>query len=411
MKTRLFTMLLVLVLGVFTGSPLVKTVSAQDTWEQPELIACIEIDAQQLSAEAEPNDRFSQANPIAPSGTVSGAIDPLRDHDWYRLTVESAGELRVFVTNVAPDMEIVVQLWNANYDLLVGWQGPPRPGADTDLIFDLPGPGTYYLEVAESRDDVASAQPYSLQTTFTPAADPGEPNNRFADPTSLTPGSPIQATIFPTRDHDWYSFQVPGRSQVRVLITQVPQDMEMVFQVWNANKDLLLSWQGPPRPGADTDITFDLPGAGTYYLEVAESRDDGRSTQPYTLQITVVPAVDAGEDNDIFMNAQPLQLSQEVQGSILPPRDHDWYQLEIPAPGTLNVSITYNPPELDMVCQVWNADKRVVCGWQGAPRLGADAEIACALEEPGIYYLEVADGRDDASSPEAYHLVATVSSP
>jgi hypothetical protein len=362
-----------------------------------------------VGADTEPNDRFSTANHIAASGSVPGSIDPVGDHDWYMFSVDSEGELALVFSGVAEDAEIVARGFNANKDILLNWQRPPRPGGETDFIFDLPEAGTYYLEVAESSDNAAS--PYNLQATFTATPDPGERNATFADATPLTPGSPFQGYMMPTGDHDWYSFDVDGRAQVQVLITDVAPELEMVFRLFDANKDLLLNWQRPARPGGDTDVTFDVPRAGRYYLELAESNDNGRSTQAYTLLVEPTLATDATEDNDMFMKAQPITLGAPVVASILPRGDHDWYRLENIGPGTLGVSIVNNPAELNVVARVFNGEKDVVCNWQSPPREGGDTLFPCELKETGTYYIEVADGNDDRSSPAAYNLTASTGTP
>lgn len=39
--------------------------------------------------ESEPNDTFDQANPFGIPGTISGSINPMRDHDFYSLTTQA----------------------------------------------------------------------------------------------------------------------------------------------------------------------------------------------------------------------------------------------------------------------------------------------------------------------------------
>ena len=362
-----------------------------------------------VGADTEPNDRFSTANQIAPTGSVSGAIDPAGDHDWYALTVDSEGELSLLFTGVAEEADISIRIWNGNKDVIMNWAGPPRAGGDTDVIFDLPTAGTYYIEVVDGGDNLAS--PYSLQATFTATPDPGEPNAYFAEATPLTLGAPAQAYLLPAGDHDWYSFDVEGRAQVHVLISNVAEEMDMSFRAWNADKDVLLNWQGPPRAGADTDITFDVPKAGRYYLEVVDGGDNGRSPQAYSMLVEATLAADATEDNGMFMTAQPISMGAAVTGSILPAGDHDWYRLDSLAPGTLGVSIANNPENLDMSARVFNGDKDVVCNWQGPPRAGADTVFECDLGEAGNYYIEVVDGGDNASSPAPYTLTAGAGAP
>ena len=366
--------------------------------------------ASPVSVEVEPNNHFGQPNLIAPSGVVTGTIDPLKDADWYEIVVDRGGEAHVRITDMAPELDIVFRVWNADKDVIRDWQSPSEKGGDVDTFVDLPGPGKYVLEVRDSYDDASSTQPYRLHTEFTPIIDSGEPNDSFGTAAPLNPGSPLQANILPRRDHDWYKIEATGRSELQVLITNVDPEMDIVFRVWNANKEVILDWQAPLRKGADTEAIVDFPHAGMYYLEVADSHDDQRSAQPYNLQTTLTPMVDAGEQNDTFGSADPLQVGQAVQGTILPRRDHDWYKIEVPGRAEIQVLITNVAPELDIVFRVWNADKEVILDWQAPLRKGADTEATVDFPHAGTYYLELADSHDDQRSAQPY-IVQTIFTP
>ncbi len=121
-------------------------------------------------------------------------------------------------------------------------------------------------------------------------------------------------------------------------------------------------------------------------------------TAPYTLSFDISPAVDPLENNDRYADALPIAAGAEVTDSIFPQNDTDWYQLTVPTPGTLQVSITDYPSELDMVARVYNADKALVCDWQGPPRAGEDTNFTCELGEAGPHYIEVADSYHNAWS-------------
>ena len=122
----------------------------------------------------------------------------------------------------------------------------------------------------------------------------------------------------------------------------------------------------------------------------------------------LTPVVDAGESNDIFGTAGRLQVGEVVQGTILPHRDHDWYGILVPTQGQLQTDITGSPVNLEMVYRVWNADKGVILDWQAPLRAGGDVMGIADIAEPGFYYIEVADSRDDARSPEPYTLKAVL---
>lgn len=357
------------------------------------------------STEQEPNDRFSQANAIAPSVTVAGAIAPKGDNDWYKVPFPSPGVLDVVIPGMPVDGvadAVVIRLFNDNADVVHDWAVPPRKGEATMPIWDIPKAGTYYFQVAENYNDAET--PYSLQFRFTAVADPGENNDVFSKAIPIQPGTPIQAYIFPLGDTDWYVFDMPGRARLHVLVTDVPKEMEMAIRIYNADAGVVHDWYAAPHPGENTENTYDFKEPGRYYLQVSDSYSNARSTAPYTLSFDISPAVDPLENNDRYADALPIAAGAEVTDSIFPQNDTDWYQLTVPTPGTLQVSITDYPSELDMVARVYNADKALVCDWQGPPRAGEDTNFTCELGEAGAHYIEVADSYHNAWSLDPYHL-------
>ena len=357
------------------------------------------------SAEQEPNDRFSQPNAIAPSGTVSGGIAPKGDTDWYKVTFPSPGVLDVVIPGMPVDGvadAVVIRLFNDNADLVYDWAAAPRKGEATMPIWDILKAGVYYFQVAENYGDAEAS--YSLQSQFTPAADAGESNDVFSEAIPIQPDTPIQAYIFPKGDTDWYWFDMPGRARLHVLVTDVPTEMDMAIRIFNADAGVIHDWYVSPHPGEKTENTYDFKEPGRFYLQVADSYSDARSTAPYTLSFDISPAVDPLENSDRFADALPIAADKEVMDSIFPKGDTDWYQLTVPTAGTLQVSIANYPGELDMVGRVFDADKALVCDWQGPPRVGEDTNFVCDLKETGVHYIEVADSYADAWGLGPYHL-------
>jgi len=321
------------------------------------------------------------------------------------VTFPSPGVLDVVIPGMPADAladAVVIRLFNDNADVVYDWAVPPRKGEATMPIWDIPKAGDYYYQVAENYGDAETA--YSVQLSFTPAADPGESNDVFSKAVLIQPAIPIQGIIFPKGDTDWYALDVPGRSRLHVLASGVPQEIDVAYRILDADAGVVHDWYAPPHPGENTENTYDFKDAGRYYLQVADSYSDARSPAPYTLSFDITPAVDPLEKSDRFADALSIAADGEAVESIFPRGDTDWYKLSVPTPGTLQVSITAYPPKLDMVGRVYDADKGVVCDWQGPPRAGADTNFACDVKEAGVHYIEVADSYGDAWDLGAYHL-------
>jgi hypothetical protein len=352
----------------------------------------------------EPNDSVGKATPLSPSASFRANILPRGDADWYRLEVEHHGELRVVASDVPEALDVNFRAWNADHKAMTGWFSPPRPGADTEAVIDLPEPGAYYLELRDGHDDSRAPEAFEVTMTFTAAPDRKEPNDSFATAAVISLEGSFVANILPRGDVDWYKLPVFDQGELRLRVTDVPQDMDVVLRAWDSNKDVFTGWFGPERPGADTEAVIDIPKAGTYYLEFHDGHDDFRAIEPFTLTSEFTPTGDRFEPNGTVDSAKPIEWGASVTASIFPRGDHDFFAFTVDAPGEKQILVTDVPENLDIVYRVWNAAGRVVGGWTGPARVGADTIGMAALKDAGRYYLEVADGRDDARATKPYTL-------
>lgn len=363
-----------------------------------------------VSAESEPNNIFGKPNLIRATGTTSGAITPQGDADWYAFDIGHHGRLETTITNVPQDMDIVFRVWNSNRDVTHGWFNPLAAGGDTFGVADLASPGRYYLEVRDGSDDTESVNPYSLRTVFTPAADTFEPNNRFGSATPIEPDSTLVANILPEDDADWYSMEVDHHGELQVAITDVPEDMDITFRVWNANRDVFAGWYNPLAPGGNTEAFVDLPSPGRYYLELRDGGDNASSIEPYTLVTSFTPAADALEPNNMFGTAKPIGTDSSFPANILPEDDADWYAFDAPHHGELRVAVTEVPEGMDVNYRLWDANRDVYAGWYSPLAPGGNTEAIIDLRAAGRYFLEVRDGGDNARSIEPYTVTLSYTS-
>ena len=301
-------------------------------------------------------------------------------------------------------MEMLARVWNANFSAISDWYAPLAKGGDTTGRFDIPAPGRYYLEVRDKDDNARSTQPYTIKVDFTPAADPFEPNGEFAQATPLSFGQPVHANILPRGDADWFVFSVERQGELRMQIAEVDKELDMVFRVYNADYQAISNWYAPLAKGGNTEGTFDLPSGGRYYLLVSDGNNDARAIQPYRLTLDFVPTVDPFEPNNSFGHAADLGTDRTVQATILPQRDADWYTLQVPHHGELQVEAANVPANLDIVFRLWNADVQAITSWYGPLAKGGNTNAVIDIAAPGSYVLEVHDGNDDDRSVQSFSL-------
>lgn len=357
-------------------------------------------------AAGEPNDTVSRATAVAPTGQVRCAILPRGDVDWLRLQVPHAGELKLAATGVPPELDVALRVYDDDLAPLTGWLLPARKGADTAGTADLPRAGTYYVRVSDNYDDARSPAEFRVGLEFTPSPDRFEPNDRRADAVEIKPGTELQAAILPRGDVDHYRITVAQAGEWRLQATGVPENLDLALRVWDADRNALSGWLTPARPGADTIGVVDLPGPGTYVLELRDAYDDQRSVKPYTLKQSFVPAADAAEPNNGFRGATPIEATGTRTGAIFPRGDVDFYRARIEAPGEWHLTVSDVPEHVDIALRVLDADGKALGGWITSPRPGADAQGKLKLPKAGTYYVEVRDNYDDARSTKAYTLTA-----
>ncbi|WP_031435174.1 PPC domain-containing protein [Methylomarinum vadi] len=385
------------------GSPAAEatTTRPDDTAETAEAITAD-------SVESESNNSFGKADPIALNGEISGTIQPRRDADWYRLAVPEQGQLVIASKQVPDNIDLVLRVWNGNKETISNWYSPLRKGGELNASIDLKSPGDYFLEVHDGRDDSHASDGYRLELQFTPSGDRFEPNDSFGKAAPIDLESSLQATILPQRDVDWYRFEIAEQGELKIVAEQVAENLAIVFRLWNANKETITNWFAPLSKGGPTEAVLDLPEPGSYYLEVHDDRDDQRSVQPFTLTFEFKASGDRAEPNNSFAQAKPLPLGETVTATILPKRDADWYRVDVDKQGELTVEITQSPQDLDMVFRLWNGEKNTISNWMAPLSKGGDVMGKVSLPEPGSYYIEVHDGRDDARSVSPYRITATL---
>ena len=79
----------------------------------------------------------------------------------------------------------------------------------------------------------------------------------------------------------------------------------------------------------------------------------------------------------------------------------------MPLAGPLTVTAGAVPAALDVAMRLYNQDLGVIADWTVSPGPGQDSVLHAELPAPGVYYLELRDGNDDASAPDAFTVTAT----
>ena len=64
---------------------------------------------------------------------------------------------------VAPELDVIVRIWNADKSAISGWLKPEDKGGNTSGTVELPEAGRYYIEVRDNYDDARALAQYRLR--------------------------------------------------------------------------------------------------------------------------------------------------------------------------------------------------------------------------------------------------------
>lgn len=248
----------------------------------------------------EVNDDISSATPISIGSTISAyqwreinTSEIGGDEDWYKLEIDAPGVLRLELVEW-----MAIYNWSSDYDRLYVYNADGTSigfAAGNDFYSWMMGGGTleepvviemnlshageYYLRFHAGI--ATNTSPYQLTTSFTPADDPFEPNDDFANAKPIPDSDEwyqafewrsLDSTMNVAGDEDFYSFVAAGEGEYSLTL-----DGWIPIYNWSADYDRLYIYDADGNPVGEspfswmmgTDpINFTVPAEGLYYLQL-----------------------------------------------------------------------------------------------------------------------------------------------
>lgn len=234
----------------------------------------------------EPNDAPANAYPLPEGVTeVTGTFHKQGDEDWYRVTFNRPGDLRLALS---------VDTMRIDPALLI------RPDKGVEQRIDDYGkgmtertslpvqPGSYLIRVRNAVS--ASAPPvvgtYTLAIEFEQRhEDPNEPNDRFYTATPLVPGVEYRGVFAAAGDEDWFRLNLDRHSLAQLMLDGVPVDRRVRMEVFDKRQQLLFSMEtAAGQEGLQSHREY---AEGVYYIRLTSDRPFDRAL--YRLQAIVTP--------------------------------------------------------------------------------------------------------------------------
>ncbi len=229
----------------------------------------------------EPDNRMDDATPLALDGEwVSTMFMPSGDVDWFALDVTSSGQsTTVLVVETAGSLDTWIDLYDASGELVA--EDDDGSGSANALIrYAVDESGRYYARIRHF--DESSTGPYDVRAMLEQAEpDEFEPDNVLEDATTLSIGGESQSHTFsPAEDTDWFTFIIQSPGTVTI---ETWGDNDTVMRLLDLDGNMVAEDDDGGENG-NARIRRFLP-RGTYYLEISQYPDTGRSGAEYSVRI------------------------------------------------------------------------------------------------------------------------------
>lgn len=277
----------------------------------------------------EPNNSFLEATP-APEGAAVELSICSQDRDLFAVQALRGDEIGALVEHRYDEGDLDLALFFDGRTLAIS-----QDTQDTEEIRHVVElDGEYIFEVYGFPADVETT--YQLRTYRSRApceTDAFEENDNVDEAAPIELGERIEATLCPTDTSDFFSVEIPVSDvEIEVRLNYVaPPGMRLNILSPDGQSSFSESGLG------EEVMNFIAPQAGTFWIQVSGSVEEGQTGQ-YSLFANSIapPCGDDFEPNDAPGSATAIALPANVAGVVCP-ADFDYYGVDVPAGGTLNV--------------------------------------------------------------------------
>lgn len=365
--------------------------------------------------EQESNNSISEANGISLGTTVYGSLTDNDREDYYKVTLPSAGALKLHLrSNDLACVWVSISFdesgkngvfwndlqWNENLKLL-----------DKKMSAYLE-PGTYYIKIYEDEYEDTYVGNYTCEVQFSSSgANDGEPNNSFDKAKSINMGDTITGQISCNDRRDYYKITVGTVGKVTLNMTSYMENYKISLcdgeqkEIWY---DSYNSWDENTGMRQDTDELY--LEQGIYYIIVEDNGGYYYHDGIYKLNLSFISSATSftGDDNSA-VNAKPITWNKTYKGQISINDEYDTYKFALAKGRNIPISFNSNMRKYKIKMYdaagktVWEQEPSYYSGWDESSKSRKDSYTVTL--SAGIYYMEVS-GRSDWTGIYSFSLSA-----
>jgi hypothetical protein len=270
-------------------------------------------------------DKITKALAIEPGSSFFGEIGAFDEEDWYRFDIPPGHILKLSFTPNASSEAMKFSL--RNFERSEVWYSGVVPAGETRpkrVMMNNSSGGTYYLEA------YYGSGPYGFEISTqsqNDAASGTDAGDKIAEALKIIPGRSYSGELGGYDESDWYRFNIPAGSIIKMTLSNYKEGPPMKFSFRNV--DGVEVWQSeelPPGAKNATRMLLNNTTGGIYFLEAFYGGG------PYEFEIFLEQQNDAGlgsDAGDRIAEATKITSQRAITGELGGLDQEDWYTFSI----------------------------------------------------------------------------------
>lgn len=231
----------------------------------------------------EPDNSRGSAQPIVvnASAQVHNAC-PAGDRDWTKFNATAGITYTLETVGLGSKSDTVLCLYD-NIGTLIACDDEGGVNHGSRLTWQATAPGEYFIEIRQATDQFAGPETaYELSAvTGLCRTDIYEPDDTTNNASLLYADGSAQSRNFcPPEDRDWAKLNIPAAGAYTIQTSALGPGCDTVMGLYGTDGVTLLAQNDDYAPGLASQIVYNFPAAGNYYIEVRHFNPAryGRST-------------------------------------------------------------------------------------------------------------------------------------
>ena len=330
-------------------------------------------------------DRITKALAIKPGGSFLGEMGGIDEEDWYRFDIPPGYILKLSFTPKKSSEAMKFSL--RSFERSEVWYSGVIPPGETKLkqvMMNNSSGGTYYLEAYYGSGQYGFEIFIEAQNDAASGTDAGD---KMAEALKIMPGRSYSGELGGYDENDWYRFDIPPGSILKMAFTNYEDGEPMKFSF--SNVDGIEVWQSEVVPSGTTESTrlmINNTTGGIYFLEA------NYGSGPYEFEVIMESQNDgdSGTDaGDKITEALKIKQGRLISGELGDFDKEDWFTFS--PPEGKSIQFTSNKDGEPLQLSIGNvARRKVLYTAELTPGITKTFEIPRDVRPP--YFLKVYGG-------------------